>query len=169
VPISARVTTFFLAYRLGPRLRFGSLGLFLALLGLRLALLLYWLRLLLVRRLALRFLLCGLGFLFWFLVIRLRLFLSCRLRLFFLFRRLRLMLLLGGLGLFFVLRRFSAFVVMIVLREGRNSRSEDQEQCCCADDSKYLHVCCLHCVNSCALRADAIGLAHVPTCMWESE
>ena len=70
-------------------------------------------------------LLFGLGLFLWF----------CRLGLFLLLRWLRCRFLLGGLGLF--------FVVLFLLCERRNGRSQQQEQGCCADNSEYFHECCL--------------------------
>jgi len=65
--------------------------------------------------------------------------LFCRLCLLFLFCRFlflfRFGLLLGGL---------SFLLVVLLLREGRNSGSESEEECCRADDCKCFHAYCLH-------------------------
>jgi len=95
-------------------------------------LLLLFLLLLLTLRLLLLFLLCGLGLL-------LLLFLLLLLTL-----RLLLLFLLCGLGLLLLLFRLGLLLVMLFLRERRNSHSENQEQSRSADDSKCFHECCLH-------------------------
>src|SRR5713101_592854 len=92
------------------------------------------LRMLLPRVLAALFLLCRLGLLLWLFLLGL-LFLLGGLSRFLLLSWLRLLFLLCWLGLVFAL---------LLLREGRNSRPQKQEQCCCADDSKCFHECRLH-------------------------
>src|SRR5579862_2301128 len=123
-------------------LLFGLLSLYLLAFGLLLLLLL------LVLFLALRLLLLLLWLRFLLLLLRFRLLLLCRLRLFFLFLRFGLFLLCSRLSLFLMLCWLSALVVVLFLRERRNSRSEKQEQGCCADESEYFHACVLHYQNS---------------------
>src|SRR5580704_5400115 len=73
-----------------------------------------------------------------------------------LFLTFSLLLLLLWLRFLLLLLRFrllllcwlSALVVVLFLRERRNSRSEKQEQGCCADESEYFHACVLHYQNS---------------------
>src|ERR1700720_1694803 len=73
--------------------------------------------------------------------------LLCSFWLLFLFLWLGLVLL-CRLSLFFLFCWLSRFLVMLFLRERRNSRSEKQEQGRCADDFKCFHDCCLHYQNS---------------------
>src|ERR1700735_5158982 len=117
---------------LGLRLLLFCLGLLSLFRGLGLFLMLRWFGLrLLFLRLGLLLMLCRLGL---FLFRRLSCFLLCRLGCF-LLRWLSLLLVLCGLGRFFV---------VLLLCERRHSRPEKQECGCRADDSKYFHERCLH-------------------------
>src|SRR5579859_2223775 len=76
-------------------------------------------------------------------ILRSCLLLLCRSCLLFLSLGLSLLLLCSRLRLRLVLCRLSAILMVFFLRERRNSRSEKQEHCCRADDSKCFHDCCL--------------------------
>src|ERR1700726_1760448 len=74
--------------------------------------------------------------------------LLCTFWLLFLFLWLGLFLFSSRFSLFFLLCWLGRFLVVLFLRERRNSRSEKQEQGRCADESEYFHACCLHYQNS---------------------
>src|ERR1700735_2877532 len=137
------------------------LAVFFLILRLSLLLLLRWLSLffLLCRRSGLRFMLRRLGLGLLFLLRWLGCFLLCRFCLRLVLRRFGCLLLyrfgrfllrwlgcllFSGLGLFFVLCRLRCFLVMVLLRERRNSGSQEQERGCGTDDSEYFHEWCLH-------------------------
>src|SRR5579863_322435 len=114
--------------------------LLLALLFVPRLLLLLWLSLLLMILRSCLLLLCRSCLL---LLCRSCLLLLCRSCLLFLSPGLSLLLLCSRLRLRLVLCRLSAILMVFFLRERRNSRSEKQEHCCRADDSKCFHDCCL--------------------------
>src|SRR5580693_1948969 len=92
--------------------------------------------------------LLSLGLLLLFLLLRFRFFLLYGLWLLFLFLWFGLFLFRSRFSLFLMLRRLGALFLMLFLRERRNSCSEKQKHCRCADHSEYFHKCCLQYQNS---------------------